>query len=44
MKSTRSVLYNILPIGMGTMEVESLTSYIARIADAHGVATGTLIN
>lgn len=44
MKQQRSVLYNIPPIGVGTMEVESLTSYIARIADAHCVETGTLVN
>lgn len=44
LKHQRSVLYNIPPIGVGTMEVESLTSYIARIADAHCVETGALIN
>ncbi|MFC5591557.1 TniQ family protein [Sporosarcina soli] len=44
MRSKHSVLYNIPPIGIGTMEVECLTSYIARIAYAHCVETGTLIN
>jgi len=44
LKQQHSVLYNIPPIGVGTMEVESLTSYIARIADAHCVETGTLVN
>ncbi|MEH7387805.1 TniQ family protein [Bacillus sp. JJ1521] len=40
----RSVLYNIKPIGMGTPLVESLTSYITRLAEAHCVLTGDLIS
>ncbi|WP_042142793.1 TniQ family protein [Paucisalibacillus sp. EB02] len=39
----RSILYNIKPIGLGTPFVESLTSYITRIAEAHCVLTGDLI-
>jgi len=40
----RSILYNIEPIGKGTPLVESLTSYITRLADAHCVLTGDLIS
>jgi transcriptional regulator with XRE-family HTH domain len=40
----RTFLYNIEPIGIGTPYVESLTSYIIRLADAHCVKTGTLIS
>lgn len=32
---TRSRLYHLEPIGVGTPYVESLTSYIARLAEAH---------
>ena len=32
---TRSRLYHLEPIGIGTPYVESLTSYIARLAEAH---------
>ncbi|HEY1353409.1 MAG TPA: TniQ family protein [Ktedonobacteraceae bacterium] len=39
----RSTLYALSPIGMGTAFVESLTSYIARLADAHSVFCGRLI-
>lgn len=38
-----SKLYRLEPIGLGTPYVESLTSYICRLADAHCVRTGTLI-
>lgn len=31
----RSRLYHLEPIGIGTPYVESLTSYIARLAEAH---------
>lgn len=31
------------PIGIGTPDVESLTSYITRLAEAHSVKVGTLI-
>lgn len=40
----RSILYNIEPIGIGTPFVESLTSYITRLAEAHCVLTGDLIS
>jgi hypothetical protein len=39
----RSTLYALSPIGVGTAFVESLTSYIARLADAHSVFCGRLI-
>lgn len=35
--STRSVLYNLEPVGIGTPYVESLSSYIARLAEKHNV-------
>jgi transcriptional regulator with XRE-family HTH domain len=35
-------LYNLPPIGVGTPMVESLTGYIARLAEAHCVSTGLL--
>jgi len=34
-QKTHSYLYHLDPIGVGTPEVESLTSYIARLASAH---------
>jgi transcriptional regulator with XRE-family HTH domain len=40
----RSTLYNLEPIGIGTPYVESLTSYISRLAEAHCVSTGSLIS
>lgn len=40
----RSYLYSLPPIGIGTPMVESLTSYIQRLAAAHAVETGTLVN
>lgn len=39
----RSYLYPLVPIGVGTAGVESLTGYISRLATAHAVRTGTLI-
>ena len=39
----RSVLYQLLPIGIGTPGVESLTSDINRLAEAHCLTPGTLI-
>lgn len=39
----RTTLYNIEPIGLGTPYVESLRSYIARLASNHCVRTGDLI-
>src|SRR5260370_42551980 len=39
----RSILYAPVPIGMGTAFGESLTSYLARLAEAHCVYPGVLI-
>jgi TniQ len=38
-----STLYALKPIGIGTPVVESLTSYIARLAEAHCVFPGVLM-
>ena len=37
-----SILYSIPPIGIGTGDVECLTSYICRLADAHCVSPTNL--
>lgn len=42
--AARSYLYAPAPIGIGTAAVESLTGYIARLAAAHAVETGALVN
>ena len=39
----RSYLYHLQPIALGSAYVESLTGYIARLAEAHSVATGALL-
>jgi transcriptional regulator with XRE-family HTH domain len=39
----RSTLYALQPIGMGTPLVESLSSYITRLAEAHSVFSGLLL-
>ena len=39
----RSRLFHLEPIGVGTPYVESLTSYVARLAIAHSVPPGTLL-
>ena len=39
----RSRLYALEPIGIGTPFVESLSGYIARLADAHAVSVGDLV-
>jgi transcriptional regulator with XRE-family HTH domain len=39
----RSALYALPPIGIGTPLVESLTSYITRLAEAHSVFSGPLL-
>lgn len=39
----RSYLYSLEPLGVGTPEVECLTSYVTRLAEAHSVATGVLM-
>jgi hypothetical protein len=40
----RSYFYPLAPIGVGTAAVKSLTGYISRLAAAHAVYTGTLVN
>lgn len=42
--SPRSILYDIGPIGLGTPYVESLTSYISRLAEYHCLSTGIFIS
>ncbi|MFJ8459742.1 TniQ family protein [Lysinibacillus xylanilyticus] len=42
-KLERSCLYSIEPIGVGTINVESLSSYISRLADAHCVTVGDIM-
>jgi AraC-like DNA-binding protein len=39
---SRSRLYSIEPIGLGTAEVESLTSYLTRLANVHRVSVNKL--
>ncbi|RFB14962.1 hypothetical protein DZB84_13705 [Bacillus sp. HNG] len=39
-----SKLYNIPPQGAGTSEVESLSSYIVRLSNAHCITTGSLVS
>ena len=39
----RSQLYSLEPIGVGTALVESLTGYVARLAEAHSVSVGDLV-
>jgi hypothetical protein len=39
----RSRLYSLPPKGIGTAQVESLTSYVMRLANAHAVSPGTLV-
>ena len=41
--SAPSVLYALAPVGIGTPLVESMTSYIARLAEAHCVFPGVLV-
>ncbi len=38
----RSRLYSLPPIGIGTAFVESLSSYVERLSDAHAVSVGSL--
>ncbi len=40
---SRSRLYHLNPIGLDTPYVESLTSYIARLAEAHSLSPNSLI-
>src|SRR5206468_3744718 len=39
----RSRLYSLAPIGIGTAFVESLSGYVARLAEAHAVSAGSLV-
>jgi hypothetical protein len=39
----RSRLYSLRPIGIGTSQVESLTGYVARLAEAHVLTVGDLV-
>src|SRR5262245_35994566 len=39
----RSILYQIRPIGIGLPETECLTSYMARLANAHHLTIGSLL-
>lgn len=39
----RSHLYSLAPMGIETPQVECLTSYMMRLADAHAVFLGTLV-
>lgn len=39
----RSHLYHLIPIGIGTPFVESLTSYVTRLAEAHCVSLRNLV-
>jgi transcriptional regulator with XRE-family HTH domain len=41
--SPRSRLYRLTPVGLGTNVVESLTSYVARLAGAHQLRVGILL-
>ena len=43
-RSRPSHLYSLTSLGVGTAGVESLTGYVARLAEAHAVEAGTLIN
>jgi hypothetical protein len=38
-----SKLYHLEPIGIGTPLIESLTSYVSRLANAHSVILRTLV-
>ncbi len=40
----RSRLHHLPPVGIGTPFVESLTSYIVRLAESHSVLPGTLMS
>ena len=39
----RSRCYRLTPVGLGTPYAECLTSYLARLANAHGVSLSTLV-
>ena len=39
----RSRLYCLRPVGIGTCQVESLSGYVARLAEAHDLSVGNLV-
>jgi hypothetical protein len=39
----RSYFYHLLPVAVGCAQVESLTSYLVRLAEAHDVTPGVLL-
>jgi AraC-like DNA-binding protein len=39
----RSYLYHVTPMGLGSARVESLTSYLTRLAAAHDISVGVLL-
>jgi TniQ len=39
----RSRFYSLTPIGVGTPQVESLSGYVARLAEAHVISVGDLV-
>ena len=39
----RSYLYRVAPMGVGSANVESLTSYLARLAAAHDISPAVLL-
>jgi AraC-like DNA-binding protein len=39
----RSALYALEPIGIGTALVESLSGYVARLAEAHSISVGDIV-
>ncbi len=40
----RTYLYHLQPLGIGSILVESLTGYIARLAEAHDISPAMLLN
>jgi hypothetical protein len=40
---SRSRLYSLAPVGIGTPHVESLSGYITRLAEAHVLSVGDLV-
>ncbi len=40
----RTYLYHLQPLGIGSIFVESLTGYIARLAEAHDISPAMLLN
>ncbi len=39
----RSLLYCLKPVGIGTPQVESLSGYVSRLAEAHDLSVGDLV-